>query len=830
MKNFLIPLPKVSGLVIIALVLAIAWACKPTKLTSIKDDALYKSLSATRVHLPNQWHLTPAGKSLPLGDLPLNIVVSPSKKMLAVTNNGVGTQSIQLFNVFERDEATKGGLKMLDEMTIAKSWYGLAFSQDEKRIFAAGGNDNKIVVYTIENQKLKQDTVIKLGAESWPKNKICPTGIALDDATNRLFTATKEDSALYVCDTKTMKVLKKYPLSSEPYSVLVSQVRSEIYVSLWGDKKIVVFDLKTLTTKGFINVGDHPNEMILNKKESLLYVANSLDNSVSVVDLAAQKEVEVLNAALYPNAPNGSTTNGVALSDDEKTLYIANADNNCLAVFDVEKLGSGRSKGFIPTGWYPTNVKVIGSKIYVSNGKGMTSLPNPNGPSPFKKSSDNRAGQYIGSIFMGTMSVIDVPSEKELAVYSRLCYENTPYSKEKELNTEGVVGNPIPMHVGDKSPIKYVFYIIKENRTYDQVLGDVKEGNGDAKLCLFPEKITPNQHALAREFVLFDNFYVDAEVSADGHNWSTAAYANDFVEKTWVASYGGRGGNYDFEGTRKVAHPKGGYIWDYCKRANLSYRTYGEFADDNKANYETLKGHFCKTYHGWDMKYQDVNREKSWENDIDSLIKIGQVPRLSTLRFGNDHTSGMSKGAYSPYASVADNDLAVGRFIEHLSKSAIWKESAVFILEDDAQNGADHVDAHRSPVYVVSPYTRRKFNDKTMYSTSSVLRTIELILGLPPMSQYDAAATPMWRSFTEKPDFSPFKSFAAGVDINEKNVADNELSRQSAYFNLAQLDAVPERQFNEVLWKAIKGMNSEMPAPRRAAFVQLSNATDDDDD
>ena len=742
--------------------------------------------------------------------------------MLAVTNNGVGKQTIQLFSAVN-------GIKLLNEVIIAKSWYGLAFSQDEKRIYASGGNDNTVVVFNIRNQKLQQDTVIRLGLP-WSKNKICPTGIALDDATNRLFTATKEDLALYVCDTKTLKVIKKYPLSSEPFAVLIAQSRSEIYVSLWGDKKIAVFDLKTLAAKGMINVGDHPTDMILNKKQTTLFVANSLDNSVSVVNLQTQKEVEVLNAALYPNAPNGSTTNGVALSANEKTLYIANADNNCLAVFDVEKLGACQSKGFIPTGWYPTNVKIIGNILYVANGKGMTSMANPSGPSPFKKSADNRAGQYIGALFEGSLSVFDTPSDKQLAVYSKLCYENTPYSKEKELHTEGSLGNPIPMKVGDASPIKYVFYIVKENRTYDQILGDVEAGNGDPNLCLFPEKVTPNQHALARDFVLLDNFYVDAEVSADGHNWSMAAYANDFVEKTWPTSYGNRGGNYDFEGTRKVAHPKGGFIWDYCKRANVSYRTYGEFADDNKANYETLNGHFCTTYHGWDMNYQDVNREKAWEHEFDSLIPLGQVPRLSTLRFGNDHTSGMKKGAYSPNAAMADNDLAVGRFIEHLSHSSIWKESAVFILEDDAQNGADHVDAHRSTAYVVSPYTRRQFNDKTMYSTSSMLRTMELILGLPPMSQYDAAATPMWRCFTNTPDFTPFKAINAGVDINERNVADNELSRQSAFFNLAQLDAVPELLFNKVLWKAIKGLDSEMPAPRRAAYVKLSAKKDDDDD
>jgi YVTN family beta-propeller protein len=792
---------------------------KAQKAKLIQEDKLYKTLSAKRVQLPNQWKLTPAGTSLPLGDLPLNIVVSPSKKLFAVTNNGVDKHFIQLFN-------TEGGIKEVSKIDIAKAWYGMAFSEDEKHLYASGGNDNTIVVFNINNQKLTRDTVIKLG-EPWSKDKICPAGIALDGATKRLFTVTKEDSMLYVCNTQTLGIEKKIPLSSEPFSVIISKTLGEIYVSLWGAKSILVFDLKTLDKKTEIAVGDHPNEMILNKKQDVLFVANSLDNSVSVVDLKTKKVLETLNAALYPDAPNGSTTNGVALSDDEKTLYIANADNNCLAVFDVEKIGYCHSKGFIPTGWYPTNVKILGKKIIVANGKGMNSAANPNGPNPFNKRDDNRAAQYIGKLFYGTLSIIDVPNEKQLAVYSKLTYENTPYSKEKELITEGEQGNPIPMRVGDLSPIKYVFYIIKENRTYDQVLSDVQGGNGDTSLLLFPESVTPNQHKIVKDYALFDNFYVDAEVSADGHNWSMAAYANDFVEKTWVASYGGKGGNYDFEGTRKVAFPKSGFFWDNCKRHNVTYRTYGEFADDGKANYETIEGHFCPNYSSWDMNYQDISREKDWEHDFDSLLNINQVARFNSIRFGNDHTSGMSKGAYSPKAAVADNDLAVGHFIEHLSNSTIWKESAVFIIEDDAQNGADHVDAHRSTAYIVSPYLKRNYIDHTMYSTSSMVRTMELILGLPPMSQYDAAATPMWRAFTSQANFTPYISIEPAININERNIVENVLSRRSQYFNLAELDAVPEREFNEVLWKAIKGLNSELPPIVRAAFVSLMEKNDD---
>jgi DNA-binding beta-propeller fold protein YncE len=815
------PLSNRVALASVLIILGMVAACNAPKLTRLSDDTLYKTLTEKRVLLPNQWKITPVGTQLPLGDLPLNLVLSPSKKLLAVTNNGVGRQFIQLFT-------TEGGVRQISEIEMGKAWYGLAFSQDEKHIYASGGNDNTVVRFKIENQKLSRDTSIKLAAP-WGKGKACAAGIALDDATNRLFTVTKEDSMLYVCNTQTLKIEKKIPLSTEPYSVIISKNNGEIYVSLWGTKSIAVFDLATLARKADIKVGDHPNEMLLNKKQNVLFVANSLDNSVSVVDLTTKKTLETLNAALYPDAPNGSTTNSVALSDDEKTLYIANADNNCLAVFDVGKAGESRSKGFIPTGWYPTNVRVLGDKILVANGKGISSAPNPQGPNPFAKREDNRAAQYIGKLFLGTLGIFDAPTEKELAVYSKLTYENTPYTKEKELHTEGEKGNPIPMNVGDKSPIKYVFYIIKENRTYDQVLGDVKGGNGDASLVLFPESVTPNQHKIVKDYTLFDNFYVDAEVSADGHNWTMAAYANDFVEKTWQTSYGGRGGNYDFEGTREVAFPKSGFLWDACKRAGLSYRTYGEFADDGKANYKTLEGHFCPSYSSWDMNYQDISREKDWEHDFDSLLTLNQVPRFNTIRLGNDHTSGMSKGAYSPKASVGDNDLAVGNFIEHLSNSPIWKESAVFIIEDDAQNGADHVDAHRSTAYIVSPYTRRTFVDHTQYSTSSMVRTMELILGLPPLSQYDAAATPMWRCFTATPDFTPFKALQPQTDINARNVADNELSKRSEFFNLAKLDAVPERAFNEVLWKAIKGLDSETPPPVRAAWVRIVKSEEDDD-
>lgn len=774
---------------------------------------------AASIKLPNGWSLTPAGRSLPLGDLPLNIAVSGSGKRMAVTNNGQSVQSIQLIDPVSE--------KVLHTEIVSKAWYGLKFSADEKTLYASGGNDNRILVYKVLPNKLQLADSIVLG-EKWPK-KISPAGMDIDEISKTLYVVTKDNNSLYVVDMRRREVRQQISIGSEAYTCLLSPDRKNLYISLWGKDKVMNWDLIAQRKKEW-SVGDNPNEMCMTKDGRYLFVANANDNSVSVIDTREDKVTETLNAAMYPDAPSGSTSNGLALSPDEKILYIANADNNCLAVFDVSTPGSSRSKGFIPVGWYPTNVKAIGKKIFVSNGKGFTSAANPYGPDPteqrqkviYQKSDSSRPAdvQYIGGLFKGTMSIIDVPDEKTMGAYSKAVYDNVPYNKEKERNPGGEAGNPIPRMVGESSPIKYVFYVIKENRTYDQVLGDIPEGNGDSSLVLFGEKITPNQHALAREFVLLDNFYVDGEVSADGHNWSMGAYATDYLEKNWPTSYGGRGGEYDAEGTREIANNKNGFIWDLCKRNGVSYRTYGEFADDYKANIPSLEGHFCPYYTSWDESVRDTTRFSQWRREFDSLLAKNAVPKLNTLRFINDHTQGLTPNKPTPFAHVADNDLAVGLFVEYLSQSPIWKETAIFIVEDDAQNGPDHVDAHRTTAYVAGGFVKRRFVDHTMYSTSSMLRTMELILGLPPMTQYDAAATPMWNCFSATPDLSPFRARPSNINLDEINTQDNALSKKSLEFDFSKEDRAPDLEFSELIWKAVKGENSIMPAPRRSAFLR----------
>ena len=783
-------------------------------------------LRAQTITLPNGWKLSPAGNTVELNsDLPLNMAVSPDGKYIAITNNGVSTQSIQLVSTAQQ--------KVLFAREVGKSWLGLKFSRNSKKLYASGGNDNKILVYNVAGDTLALGDSFVLGAP-WPV-KISPTGLDIDEKKNRLYVVTKENNSLYVVDLTTKKIISQLQLSSEGYTCLLSPDRNSVYISLWGGGQLLKYDVARNSITDSVYTGRNTNDICQTTNGKYLFAANAVDNSVSVIDAHTFKAIETLNAALFPDAPAGSTTNSVALSNDDGLLYIANADNNCLAVFDVSKPGKSFSRGFIPTGWYPTCVRTDRGHVYVLNGKGNHSLPNPGGPQPVKKGekdnykkANKKNDQYIGGLFKGSMTVIDLSKKNSPEEWTKQVYANSPYSKEKENNPEGEAGNPIPMRRGNASPVKHVFYIMKENRTYDQVLSDIKEGNGDTSLLLFGNRVTPNQHALATQFVLLDNFYVDAEVSADGHNWSMAAYANDFVEKTWPTNYGGRGGNYDFAANKKAATPRNGFLWDYALRNGISFRDYGEFTDDDGTVYlPDLQKHMCPGYPGWNLKIKDVDREKIWEHDFDSLLTVNHVPALSIIYLPSDHTAGLNKKNHTPNAYVADNDQAVGRVIEHLSHSSAWESSAVFILEDDAQNGPDHVDAHRSIAFVAGPYVKRNYADHTMYSTSSMLRTIELILGLQPMSQYDAGATSMYRCFTPAANATPFNHIPENIDLDEYNASVKELDKQSESMDFSHPDRIPDLELSILLWKGIKG-SIPYPGTKRAAFVSVHKDGDDD--
>jgi hypothetical protein len=402
-----------------------------------------------------------------------------------------------------------------------------------------------------------------------------------------------------------------------------------------------------------------------------------------------------------------------------------------------------------------------------------------------------------------------------------------------------LAGNPIPRQTGAASPIKYVIYIVKENRTFDQVLGDIGKGNADPSLCLFGEDITPNHHALAREFVLLDNFYVESEVSADGHEWTMGAYATDFVEKMWPLTYGHNKHKkypYPSEGGFDIARPAGGYLWDRAKEAGVSYRSYGEFVvngkgpgEPMKAKVKSLVGHIDPEYRGFDIDYTDLKRAGRFISELERFEKEGGMPRLQIVRLPNDHTAGTSPEKPTPIAYLHDNDASLGIVVEAVTKSKFWPETAIFVVEDDAQNGSDHVDAHRTIAYAISPYIKRGTVDSTMYSTSSMLRTMELILGMKPMSQFDAAAMPMFRCFQSTPNLTPYTAKPVAADPSQVNTATSWGAKESLAMNLTTEDAADDLQLNEIIWRSVKGPTSRMPAPRRAAFVFTKGGKDDDD-
>ena len=397
----------------------------------------------------------------------------------------------------------------------------------------------------------------------------------------------------------------------------------------------------------------------------------------------------------------------------------------------------------------------------------------------------------------------------------------------------------VPRMAGASTPLDHVIYVIKENRTYDQVLGDLPQGNGDPALCLFPEKITPNHHALAREFVLLDNFYANAEVSASGHEWSMGAYATEFVEKDWPISY--RGGptkfKYPSEGRFAAAVPANGYLWDRAAAAGISYRSYGEFttngrtpADPVTTTIPALRGHIDEHYRGWDLGYPDARRADRFIAELHRFDAAGEMPRLQIVRLPSDHTEGTRPGSRTPRAMVADNDLALGRLVEAVSRSRFWPRTVIFVVEDDAQNGPDHVDAHRTVALVISPYVRRGAVDCTPYTTCSMLHTIELLLGLAPMSLFDEAAAPMRRTFCDQPDLTPYTARPAGVNLEERNTANSPLAAISLGLDFSKEDAADEQALNRAVWASVRGAGSIMPAPVHAAFVRPLVPADADDD
>lgn len=777
---------------------------------------------AGTILLPNGWSLKPAGQQTVLGDLPVQIAENPVEPVLAILHAGYGEHE-----VITVDSKTR---KVIGRVALRESFGGLVWSKDGKQLFVGGGWDDVIYRFDHAGGLLSNKSKLEYPSAGPDKERV-PAGLALSEDGKALWVANVVGHSLARFDASG-KCLAEISLeeNSYPYGLVWDEASHRLYASLWNKAEVAVVDTESNKLLTRWRSEEHPNEMLLARKGQVLYVANANRNTVSVFDTKAGKAVEVVGTAIDPKAPAGCTPSSLALSPDESVLFVANANTNDLAVVNVKELGASTPLGFIPTGWYPTSVRIArdGKTIWVTNGKGTTSKANRDGPNPLTRAPGNTR-EYIGSLFKGTLSSIPFPSPTQMAAYSKTVYECSPLKKgdPTAVNRPSAAGNPIPSKVGGASPITHCVYIIKENRTYDQVFGDLPQGNGEPGLCLFPEDVTPNHHALVREFVLLDNFYVDGEVSADGHEWTMGAYATDYVERTWPLNYrGNRRVPYPSEGALEIARPAGGYLWDKAAEKGVSYRSYGEFIKNGKSpsdpattGVKALEGHFDPGFRSYDLDYPDVKRADRFIEELARFEKSGDMPRLVVMRLPNDHTSGTSPGKPTPTAYVADNDLALGMVVEALSKSRFWNHMAIFVVEDDAQNGSDHVDAHRTVALAISPYIKRRSVDSTMYSTSSMLRTMELCLGLDPMSQFDAAARPMSNAFTEQPDFAPYSHRAARADTKAKNTRTAWGAEASQRLNLEIEDRADDLVFNEIIWKSVKGADSPMPPPVRAAFV-----------
>jgi YVTN family beta-propeller protein len=802
---------------------------------------------------PQGWFVTPAGTQTQLGDKPFGIALSPDGNFLAVTNDGAGTQSIMVV-----DRANNKVIQEIDYNAPAGVYVGIAYSPDGSKLYASAGGTvftkngakfNGVRVYTVDpaTGKLTEDDPVlipmPIGTDGKAIN-LFTAGLTLSADGNTLYVADNLASALSVVnltseEATTGGAATTLQVGPNPFTVVLSHDGKTAYVSNQGGLTVSVVDLTQpfLAESDRIQVGTHPNALALNPVNNELYVANADSDTISIIDAATNVVVRTIDLSPYPGSREGSSPDGLTVSPDGQTLYVANALNNDVVVIQLgANQGDDKVLGLIPTAWYPTALLLSdnGQELDVLNGKGLGAGPNVNGPNPYTNHPYGPPNQYIASMIVGTLSQIPVPDAAQLATYTNQVVANNGFNEGSKVRTAGTPQeHVIPLRPGDPTPIKHVIYVIKENRTFDQVFGSLGKGNGDPSINLFGDESAPNQRALEKQFVTLDNFYSDAEVSADGWNWAVGAYANSYVQHAWPQNYGGQNRPYDFEGgnlaTSPGTDPTDAFIWNKLSDAGIGYRNYGfrVFGGVVAGGTEPrLAANTDLSFAGYDLSKPDsipdliqtgVNqptRIAEWLKEFNAYEANNNLPTVEFVRLPNDHTATNTIGAPTPRAYVADNDYALGQLVDAVSHSKDWSSTAIFVIEDDAQEGPDHVDAHRTIAQVISPYTQTGNVDSTFYSQVSVLRTIEQIVGIGPMTQFDAAATPMLNAFTDTPNFTPYTAIVPTQNVHEKNPVNPPLAQFAAASlnDVATLVDQNEALENQVLW-AYYG-TGPMPAPR----------------
>jgi YVTN family beta-propeller protein len=811
-----------------------------------QDKPQYPGATERGFLLPNGWTLSPAGDQVITTDMVLDIKLTPDGKHALVGSSG--------YNAHELIVVDLASKQVVDKETVRQSWFGLTLDPETGKVWWSGGGGDRIHGFDLKGHELTRTTPSDLPADQ-KKDAPAParadpnkfkTGLAFDPASKTLYSLDIDAATLTAIDTTGQKPDRSSKVGEKPYDVAIARNGKMLYVSDWTTRSVLAVSPEDLRVVASIGVGEHPNQIAVHPKDDRIFVACASSNCVSVIDTVRGVVTETIVTSLFPRAPEGSTPAAVAISPDGETLYVANADNNCVAVIEVEDANRSQVQGFIPTGWYPTALAVTpdSKTLLVGIGKGNQTHPNPVTEKDKKEgmitaynpqtTSRRLPFPYIGTTLSGALAIVPVPDKKALEDYTSTVYRNCPYSDKLLTVAPYPTKTAIPTKVGDPSPIKHIIYIIKENRTYDQVFGDIPRGNGDPTLTVFGRDVTPNHHKLADEFVLLDNLYCNGHVSVDGHPWSTMAYNTDYIAKDWALTYSARAG-IDIDDDGDLAKAPSGFLWDACARKGLSYRSYGELGKrvsqpDGSFKMEgrvpSLIGHYNPEFGGPrpdKKKRRDTENVDIFLTEYKKYENEGKLPAFTVMSLGEDHTEGTRTGSNTPAACVASNDLALGRLVDAVSHSKSWPETAIFVIEDDAQNGPDHVDAHRTVGLVISPYTKRNALDSTQYQTVSMLRTMELILGLPPLSQFDAAASPMFASFNDKADLTPYACEPARIDLDAMN---NKLAYgadRSNAMDFSEYDRIDDFELNEILWRAIKGPDAPLPpAVRRAIAYRTS--------
>ena len=878
-------------LVIPSLLLLAACSCRTTDY--FNDEPVGQS-AAQRYVTPVHQVLTPVGIQVDLpGMRPQAVALSPDGRLLATAGK---TQELVLIDPQNGDIKQRVALpssEALDPNDVSShllkpdksgqlSYTGLIFSPDGSRIYLSNV-DGDVKVFGVGPEELVSGLPpIALPAANapWRKEEI-PAGLAISPDGRRLYVVLNLSNRLAEVDTATGTVVRLWDVGFAPYDVVLAGDKA--YVSNWGGRipgadtltgpagqgtRVRVDPVRHIASEGSVSVVDlahdvpvreimtglHASGIVASPNGRYVVVANAGSDTLSAIDTRTNNVVETIWAKPSPADLFGASPNALTFGPSGDTLYVANGTQNAIAVFRF-RVGKSKLRGLIPVGWFPGAIAYdrVRRRLVVANIKGVGST---------QGLTESRANESNSRQYHGTLSLVSVPKARELPGLTRRVLDNYRYPLLKDasrLARSNQPARPIPERVGEPSVFEHVVYIIKENRTYDQVLGDVREGNGDASLCIFGDRVTPNQHKMVREFVLLDNTYCSGILSADGHQWSDSAFATDYMEKSFAGFPRSYPDGMEDSDVDALAYAPSGFIWDNAIAGGKSLRVYGEFAitetswvDPGKKGsptfldyyrdftdqtglinissrpaIESLRPYLNMQTVGWDMDIPDVFRAAQFIKELREYERRGKLPDLIIICLPNDHTSGTRAGAPTPAAQVADNDLAFGQIVEAISHSQFWAKTCIFAIEDDPQAGWDHVSGYRTTAYLISPYTKRNAVISTQYNQTSILRSIELILGLPPMNQFDATATPMNDCFADTPNLAPYVAVPTNIPLDQMNPSPRKISDAmlrkdaiaSAKLPLEQVDRCPEDKLNRILWHAMKGPYE--PYPQWAVMTDI---------